>query len=286
MSVLKAVLIVSLLGVAAYVTAVTYGRKSWDDGTRRLRERLEKARGPIAPRVVDFRELEGLPEPVQRYFRTTLEEGRPMVTGVRMKHQGLLNMGEKTDRWRPFVSDQRVTTRPPGFDWDARVRMMPGLTVHVHDAYVSGEGILSAALLGLMRVADRRGAGDIAEGELMRFLAEAAWYPTVLLPSQGVRWEAMDARTARATLADEATVVTLVFTFHDFGGIETVKAEARGRTVGTKIVPTPWQGRFWNYQERGGMRVPLEGEVSWVFPEGPKPYWRGRLTEIDYEFAV
>lgn len=213
MNVLKAVLTVSLLGVAACAAAVTYGGKNWGDGTRRLRARLEKARAPMMPHAVDFCELEGLPEPVQRYFRTTLEEGRPMVTGVRMKPQGLLNMGEKTDRWRPFVSDQRVTTRPPGFDWDARARMMPGLTVHVHDAYVSGEGILSAALLGLMRLVDHRGAGDVAAGELMGFLAEAVWYPTVLLPSQGVRWEAMDARTARATLADEATVVTLVLLF-------------------------------------------------------------------------
>jgi hypothetical protein len=33
------------------------------------------------------------------------------------------------------------------------------------------------------------------------------------------------------------------------------------------------------------MRVPLDGEVAWLLPEGPKPYWRGRIAEIDYEFA-
>ena len=40
----------------------------------------------------------------------------------------------------------------------------------------------------------------MAEGELMRFLAEAAWYPTALLPSQGVRWQGADERSAFATL--------------------------------------------------------------------------------------
>ena len=55
--------------------------------------------------------------------------------------------------------------------------------------------------------------------------------------------------------------------------------------MGGEVVPTPWQGRFWNYEERGGMRVPLDGEVAWLLPEGPKPYWRGRIAEIDYEFA-
>ena len=55
--------------------------------------------------------------------------------------------------------------------------------------------------------------------------------------------------------------------------------------MGGEVVPTTWRGRFWNYEERGGMRVPLDGEVAWLLPEGEKPYWRGRITEISYEFA-
>lgn len=33
------------------------------------------------------------------------------------------------------------------------------------------------------------------------------------------------------------------------------------------------------------MRVPLDGEVAWLLPEGAKPYWRGRITKLRYEFA-
>ncbi len=86
--------------------------------------------------------------------------------------------------------------------------------------------------------------------------------PLALLPGQGVRWEAVDANQARATLTDDAVSVTLQFRFNADGLIDTVHAEARGRTVGKRIVPTPWQGRFWNYQTRSGMLVPLEGEVE------------------------
>jgi hypothetical protein len=57
-----------------------------------------------------------------------------------------------------------------------------------------------------------------------------------------------------------------------------VGTEARGRTVDGEVVPTPWQGRFWNYDERGGMWVPLDGEVAWLLPEGAKPYWHGHIT--------
>jgi hypothetical protein len=261
-----------------------YGAYRWTAETRELRARLDAARAPVRPETVDFRELEGLPAPVQRYFRAALEDGQPMVAGIRVRHEGTFNMGETTDQWKPFASDQKVVTQRPGFDWDARIAMMPGLPVRVHDSYVAGEGTLHASLLGIFTVADLRGTGDMAEGELMRFFAEAAWYPTALLPSQGVRWEAVDESSAHATLTDGDISITMLFTFNEQGLIDTVRAEARGRIVDGKAVPTPWRGRFWNYAERSGMRVPLGGEVAWLPPEGAKPYWRGRITEIDYEF--
>jgi hypothetical protein len=51
------------------------------------------------------------------------------------------------------------------------------------------------------------------------------------------------------------------------------------------VVPTPWQCRIWNYAERDGMRVPLDGEAAWLLPEGPRPYWRGHVTRLTYELA-
>jgi hypothetical protein len=285
MIVLKIVVIVASVVVVAVAAVVVYGALRWDAGTRELRARLEAARIPVHPEAVDFRELEGLPAPVQRYFRTVLKEGQPMVSSVRVQHCGTFNMSETSERWKPFTSDQRVITRRPGFDWNGRVEVMPILSVRVHDAYVAGEGILHAALLGLFSVVNLRGTREVAEGEIMRFFAEAAWCPTALLPSQGVGWNEVDIRSARATLVDGSVAVTVLFSFNENGTIDTVRAEARGRTVGDQIIPTPWQGRFWNYQQRGGMQVPLDGEVAWLLPEGARPYWRGRITTIAYEFV-
>jgi hypothetical protein len=278
-------LIVLALVAVLLVGAWLYGAYRWNYETQELRARLNAARVPVRPKTVDFRELEGLPAPVRRYFHTVLKEGQPMVSGVHVRHTGTFNMGEATNRWKPFTSDQKVLTRRPGFDWNGNVAMMPGLPVRVHDAYVAGEGVLHASLLGLITVADMRGTSDVAEGELMRFFAEAAWYPTALLPSQGVRWEAAGDRSAYATLTEGDHTIRMLFTFDERGLIDTVHAESRGRAVGGRIVPTPWQGRFWNYQERGGMLVPIDGEVAWMLPEGEKPYFRGRITEISYEFA-
>lgn len=282
---LKTAIIVAVVLLAGLAIACALGANRWNAGTRDLRGRLLAARRPIRPEVIDFGQLKGLPAPVQRYFRAVLTEGRPMVTGARVEHRGTFNSGETEEQWKRFTSDQLVITQRPGFDWDARIAMMPGLTARVHDAYVAGEGILHAALFGLIAVANMRGTGEVAEGELMRFFAEAAWYPTALLPNQGVQWQEIDQHSARATLADGSVTVKLIFRFNPQGLIEAVTAEARGRTVGDQVIPTPWEGRFWNYQTRAGMLVPLDGEVAWFLPAGAKPYWRGSIVRIEYDFA-
>lgn len=274
-----------LLIGAALLAVAAWGGARWNRGTLALRARLEANREPVAPASVDFRALDGLPAPVQRYLRRVLVEGAPMIAGVSVRHRGTFDMGKQSPWWRPFASEQRVVARRPGFDWDARIAVLPGLPVRVHDAYVGGEGVLHASLLGLVTLVREPASRALAEGELMRWLAESAWYPTVLLPSLALRWDGVDERSARATLRDGDLALTLLFTFDEDGLIDAVRADARMRTVGGRVVPTPWQGRFRRYERRNGMLVPIEAEVAWLLPEGARPYWRGRIVDIGYDFA-
>ncbi len=172
-----------------------------------------------------------------------------------------------------------------GLRLDARVAMFPGFAVYVHDAYVGGEGILHPAILGLFSLADPVEAGVLAQGEFVRFFAETAWYPTALLPSQGVHWEAVDDRSAKATFVDGKVSVMMLVNFGEADLIEWVSVEARAAMVGKAIVMTPWEGRMANYQMRDGMLIPLTCEVSWLGPEGRAPYWRGTITSLADEFS-
>jgi hypothetical protein len=273
------VLTAAALGLAAY------GNAHWADSTRTLLGRLEAARLPPTASHYDARELEGLPAPVQRYFRAVLKDGQRLITAATVEHTGTFNVSQTGEQWKPFKSQQRVVTRRPGFLWDARMKLVPGLAVRVHDAYIGGEGMLRVAVLALFAMADLHGPGDIAQGELMRFFAEAAWYPTALLPSQGVRWEAVDDHSAKAILVDGTLSLTMLFSFNDAGLIESAHVEARAATVGKTIVMMPWEARVSNYQERSGMRVPLTGEAAWLPPQGRRPYWRGTIASLAYEFS-
>lgn len=283
---LKFIAIAITVLVLLSVTVILYGLNRWQAETRGLHARMDAASLPIGPAVYDPGELEGLPGPVQRYFRTVLKEGQPLVAAVRLEHTGTFNMSETGEQWKPFSSTQRVITQRPGFVWDARIRMAPGMTVHVHDAYVGGEGVLTARLFGFLTVMKQPSTSELAHAELMRFFAEAAWYPTALLQRQGVVWEAIDDTRSRATLTDGATTVQLIFQFDAQGLIHSVRSDGRYRKVDGVLVATPWQGRYWGYAVRDGMRVPLNGEVEWLLPDGAKPYWRGRIQRIQYEMRT
>ena len=76
------------------------------------------------------------------------------------------------------------------------------------------------------------------------------------------------------------------FHFDSDGLVDTVTAASRSRLVGKVSRPAPWQGRFWNYAWRDGMRVPQQGEVAWLLPGGASPYWRGRISRLVYEAAA
>jgi hypothetical protein len=280
---IKLIAIITVSIIVLFGLVSLYGSYQWRLNTDKLRAKLTDGRQTINPKTYDSKELEGLPDPVQRYFQAVLKDGQPIVAAVNLSQQGLFNMSETKAKWSPFTATQFVTTQRPGFDWDARIQMAPGVSAFVHDAYMLGEGSLHASLLGLFTVADVRDTPQAAQGELLRFFAEMPWYPTALLPSQGVRWEAIDNTSARATLTDDPTTVSLVFRFNAEGTIETMRAEARYRD---KLTAMPWSGRFWDYSTRNGMLIPLQGEVGWEYPDGLRLYYKGKVTEINYEFAT
>ena len=279
------------LGALAIATVglTAYGERVWAGEVYALQAGLEAGRldgmpGQTSPPTrYNAHELEGLPAPVQRYFRAVLRDGQPIITAVTIDISGTFNMSPTGEQWKPFTSRQRVVTRRPGFLWNAKIAMLPGVTVRVVDSYITGKGLLRAKVQGFFTMADQRGGGDIARGEFMRWFAEVPWYPTALLPSQGVRWEAVDDHSANATMVDDPLGLTLLFRFNDAGLIASIRAEARGGMLGDKMVMAPWEGIWSNYQTHDGVQVPFTGEVAWMRPEGRKPYFVGTVTALTFE---
>ncbi|MCU0621550.1 MAG: hypothetical protein MUC69_08615 [Gemmatimonadales bacterium] len=278
---MRALLLLLLGVVAVLLAAVLVARRRWRAESGEVAASLARLQG--APGTVSFAELDGTPAPVARYLRAVLREGQPIVRHARLAQSGDFLLDAAKERWVPFDATQHIVPAAPGFVWDAAMRMAPGVDALVRDAFVAGTGAMQASALGLKTIVDQRGTPAIAQGALYRYLAEAVWVPTALLPSQGVRWTPIDERRALARLEVATVRAEVEYRFGSDGLVEAVYAPDRMRDVNGTGVPTPWEGHWSEYGERGGMRIPLRGEVGWMLPEGLQLYWKGRVTHVAYD---
>lgn len=225
-------------------------------------------------------DLTDLPAPVRRYFEYVLEDGQPYVRTAWLRQRGEFRLGGADAPWRPLRATQYFTTAPPGFVWDATIDVAPLLSARAVDFYKRSEGVLEATVFGSVPVASVGPTPEMNEGELVRYLGEAVLFPTALLPTQGVRWTAIDDSSARASLDHGETHASLVFHFTDEDEVGRVTTE-RYRQEDDSYAP--WTGYFRDYELHNGVRTPTSLEVEWNLPEGDLSYWRAAIELLEYD---
>jgi hypothetical protein len=194
---------------------------------------------------------------------------------VHLSQTGRMRQGPDAS-WMWFRAKQSISTVECQFDWRARIG--PGGLVRVRDALIEGEGRLDAKLLGIVPLAHAGGTPEAKRGELMRYLAELPWAPDAILHNPGLRWreEAVDRLVVSIDAGEGAASVTLGL--DGDGRIASTYAPDRPRAVGHAFVPTPWQGRFFDYRLHEGRWLPFRGEVGWLLHGANVVCWEGLIT--------
>jgi len=269
--------------VVAAVVAVQIGQARETSMAERLTDTLLQSAFHPATGTVDFASFSELPTPVARYFRHVLTDGQKLIRMVKMQQSGVLRTNTTTETWSSFTASQLVLPPVSGFVWNAEVEMPLGAHVRVLDSYVAGVGSGRVSLLSVFAVASETGSPELNSGALHRYLAEAVWYPTALLPQAGVVWNSIDDRAAMATLTDEGTSVSLEFRFNDVGEVTGIYSSGRFGRFDGRDEQVPWEGHFRDYQAHTGMRVPIYGEVGWYENGVLQLVWKGNVMEMRYE---
>lgn len=233
---------------------------------------------------VSFADLDTLPLPVARYFRYSLRDGQPLIQSARYRQTGTLRTGIHTARWFDFEATQHVAPPAHAFMWDAKVFLFPLVFLEVRDGYLSGRGFGKVNLFSAITVGEETGGTEMNSGALHRYLAEAVWYPTALLPASGVQWSVIDDHRALATLSDSGTTVSLEFAFGYSGEITGIFTPGRWGKFGKEFRKAAWEGHFANYEVRAGMRIPMQGEVGWHEGGRWHAVWKGRLLDFACQF--
>lgn len=224
-----------------------------------------------------------LANPVARYFDFVLPEERQRIVRAHIEWKGTF-LARRGGRPLSFKAHQHFIITPPEFIWEATMAMLPGIRVHVRDSYRNRRGTTRARIAGIIPLVNQPGTPASAEAALQRFLGEAVWFPTALLPPS-VTWRPVNRESATATLVDGDISASINFHFGARGEV-TGCSVMRQRDVGGESVLTPWRTRTWDYDSVDGFTVPRAAEAEWILPDGPLTYWRGTVERLTYEFAA
>ncbi len=205
-----------------------------------------------------------------------------LARSVRLSQNAEMRL-EKDGDWQPLSAEQIISTGTPGFVWLAEQTIGPMVKFRVIDAYVAGEGRLNVRALGSVPVANSMGpATDLAEA--MRYLAELVWAPDAMLGNPALIWQEQPDGSVTVSLKLPHDTARVRFVFNTQGDITEVRARDRPAGAnGAQIVLRDWLIRVEDYRDFGDRRVPVRGEVGYIYSDGYQAYWRGEITGYSVE---
>lgn len=200
-------------------------------------------------------ELQGLPDPVDRYFRASIAPGTPLARSVRLRMHGSVRVGKW---WLPFRAEQ-ILSPLHGYLWAARVaRVVVG-----SDRYIDGDGAMEWKLLGRIRLMHAEGP-DVSRSAAGRAGAEAVWVPTALLPRFGVAWSARDQHHITARYRVDDLDLTLDYALDHHARVRSIALDRWGAPDNSgQFRLHRFVHEITHVSTFGGLTVPSAGRGGW-----------------------
>jgi hypothetical protein len=201
-----------------------------------------------------------LPAPARRYLLHAIRPGTPLASSVSLEMRGKMRLKPEQE-WMPMKARQ-ILAPPKGFVWRAEVgdglmRFSGG------DHYANGSGRVRFWLWGVVPLVKQEGP-NVSRAALGRLACETIWLPSSLLPQRGVKWEASDDKSARATMKIGEETITLTLLVEPDGRLREIRILRWGdRTEDGSFGYIPFGGQIQEERAFGGYTIPSKVSVGW-----------------------
>jgi len=268
--------VVILFSIGFYFIGVYTTNSSIEERADKLADMAEKQ----APEKFYYAEIDSLPAPVQKYFRFAIKEGVYKPRFVRLKQSGKFKTSVGAD-FKDLTAEQYSITSQPGFIWSGEIDFAKLIWIKGIDTYFDGEGSLLIKFMSGITISQESGK-EIAQAQVVRWLMEAAWYPSAFLPSENLTWRAIDSTSAEIHFTENDLQIYALVHFNDNGSISKIKTQ-RYMTTNAGPVLTDYTGYFSDYKEVDGITIPLHGEVEWNLENQDFLYGKFDIDTIEFD---
>lgn len=226
----------------------------------------------------DPKMVRDIPDAAQRYFNFSIAPGAPLVPAVELDMRGELGLGSIEDpKYTPMTAYQ-ILAPPHGLVWRIQVGAVSG-----SDGATNSTSWTRFWLFGLIPVVRISNDKDHHRSAFGRVVAEAAiWTPAMLLPSEHVRWEAIDESTARAIVTfGEFRQEVYLTVAQDGQPKHVVISRWSNENSSQEYRLQPFGGYLADFRQFGGYMLPTTVEGgNHIGTDEYFPFYKAKITEI------
>jgi hypothetical protein len=266
-----------LIALSAIYGYWVHGPRSFEAAFRREAAVLLARTADPAP--ITQHELDALPEPVRRYLGLSgVVAGAARPSTYEVRFRGRIRSGPDA-AWMAFEAEQQSATAPPARLFLMRASMH-GLPVRAYHRLVDGRATMQVRLLGVIPIADARGA-TMDRAESVTLLNDMALLAPAALLDPAVSWEPIDAATARARFRHGAQSVSATLSFDAEGRLADFVSDDRARAAANDgaAAPCRFSTPITAYTSDPALR-PQHAEARWHPPDGEFVYFDADVVSV------
>jgi hypothetical protein len=275
--IIKLLIVFGVLIVVALTALVIIQRR--DD--KRVEGVWQSLEAPSTHQFFTEDMVSDLPAPARRYLLHAIRPGTPLAYSVSLEMGGTMRLKPEQE-WMPMKARQ-ILAPPKGFVWRAEVG--DGLMLFSGaDHYANGSGRMSFWLWGIIPLVQQEGP-NVSRAALGRMVCETIWLPSSLLPQRGVKWEASDDESARATIKIDEETITLNLLVEPDGRLREIRILRWGDQTGDGgFGYIPFGGRIQEERDFAGYTIPSKVGVGWwIGTDSYFEFFRAQIENADFK---
>ncbi len=246
---------------------------------------LNKRTNSAVTEIVSEKDVEPLPEPVQRFFHHCGFVGKEKPMNAKIDWKEAFLKRSRHGKWMPLGCLQFNDAAEPARIVYMKSNLAGLFLFEGRDKFQNGHGNMLIKLLNFITLGDAKGP-EMDASALVTVLAETFLVPGYALQPY-LSWTAIDATSAGATLTYNGVTVSGTFQFNSLGEMLRFETDDRYLSAkGNSYQKQRWYVTAGNYKTKNGVCFATRLTAAWLLEEEPFEYFRGTIEDITYNVQL
>jgi hypothetical protein len=264
------VLVVSFIGMGAFFLKIEFEKRVKDDFVDN---------NTFPTEILTEKDIEHMPELVQRYMHITKSVGQPKVKNFRAEFTGGMRSNPE-DKFMKLHSVQYNFYQNPSryFYMGAKKMGLPATGLHLYEDQIATFEVM---LLNWIKVVDAKG-DKMNQGETVTLLNDMCIMAPATLITPDIKWKTVNDTTVNAVFTNGSISVSADLFFNQKGELVNFISNDRFETDGKEYKLNPWSTPVDEYFEINGYYLPKSAKLIYHRKDADFVYGEFEFLDLKY----